>query len=110
MSTVKVTQKRNNSTEITISGELNIYSVMENYQKYFQTVKFKEQVILKLSGIEEVDTAGMQLLVVLFKAIEQQGSTYLIQTTSDSINEYSKLFNLKHYFKNNDNKLLLEDK
>ena len=102
MSTVKVTQKRNNSTEITISGDLNIYSVMENYQQHFQTVKFKEQVILKLSAIDEVDTAGMQLLIALFKTIKQQGSKYLIQSNSDSINDYSKLFNLEHYFINND--------
>jgi len=109
MSTVKVTQKRNNSTEITISGDLNIYSVMENYQRYFQTVKFKEQVILKLSGVDEVDTAGMQLLIALFKTIKKHGSRYLIQSNSDSINGYSKLFNLDHYFINNDNTATSED-
>lgn len=109
MSTVKVIQKRNNSTEITIFGDLNIYSAMENYQKHFQTLKFKEKVILKLSAIDEVDTAGMQLLIALFKVIKQQGSSYFIQTTSDSINDYSKLFNLDHYFINNDDTTPLED-
>jgi len=102
MSTVKVTQKRNNSTEITISGDFNIYSAMEMYQKYFQSITIKERVILKLSAIDEVDTAGIQLLIALFKTIKLQGSSYLIQTNSASINEYSKLFNLDHYFMNDD--------
>jgi len=109
MSTVKVIQKRNNSTEITISGDLNIYSAMENYQTHFQTLKFKKKVILKLSAIDEVDTAGMQLLIALLKVIKQQGSNYLIQTTSNSINDYSKLFNLDHYFINNDVTTRLEE-
>jgi len=110
MTTVKVTQKRNNSTEITISGDLTIYCVMEVYQKYFQTLKFKEQVFLKLSAIDEVDTAGVQLLIALFKEIKQQGSKYTIQKSCDSLKEYCTLFNLHHYFINNNNTAITEDK
>ena len=109
MSTVKVTQKRNNSTEIIISGDLNIYSVMENFQQHFKKIQFKEKVILKLSAIDEVDTAGMQLLIALFKAIKQQGSQYLIQKNSESIENYSKLFNLDHYFISSNDTTTLED-
>jgi len=98
MTTVKVIQKRNNSTEITLSGDLTIYSVMEIFQKYFQKIKFKTLVIIRLSAIEEVDTAGVQLLIMLFKAIEQQGANYIVHSNSASLNEYNTLFGLQHYF------------
>jgi anti-anti-sigma factor len=100
MTKVKITQKRNNSTEITVSGELTIYYVGELFQQYFKTLTFKEHVVVKLAAIEEIDTAGMQLLLMLFKAISQNNSAYTIQTISNSITEYSALFNLQHYFLN----------
>lgn len=108
MTKVKVTQKRNNSTEITISGELNIYSAMDVYQTHFNSITFKEQVIFKLSGITEIDTAGIQILLMLFNEVEKQGAQYMVQSTNDSISEYSNLFNIQHYFKQ-ENDALLED-
>lgn len=108
MAKVKVTQKRNNTTEITISGELNIYSAMDVYQEHFQSITFKEQVIFKLSGITEIDTSGMQILLMLFKEVEKQNAQYLVQSTNDTISEYSNLFNIQHYFQK-ENDALLED-
>jgi anti-anti-sigma factor len=98
MAKIKITQKRNNSTEISISGELNIYCAMEVYQEYFTTLKFKEVVIFKLAGISEIDTAGAQLLILLFKEITSKKINYTIATSSNAIDEYSQLFNLARYF------------
>lgn len=108
MAKIKVTQKRNNSTEITISGELNIYSAMDVYQEHFQSITFKEKVIFKLSGISEIDTAGIQILLMLFKEVGKQNAQYLVHSSSDTICEYSKLFNIQHYFQP-ENDTLMED-
>jgi len=98
MATAKIVQKRNNTTEITVSGELTIYSVSDLFQSYFREITFKELVVVKLSAIEEVDTAGVQLLVMIFKMIAQQKSHYIVKSMSETLIEYTKLFNLQHYF------------
>lgn len=98
MAKIKVTQKRNDSTEICISGELNIYSAMDVYQQHFQSIKLKSLVTLKLSGVTEIDTAGMQILLVLIKEIKTQGLSYHVASLNNTIKEYSELFNVHHYF------------
>ena len=98
MANLKIIQKRNNSTEITISGELNIYCAMELYQQHIQNIKFKELVTFKLSGITEIDTAGAQLLILLFKEALIRNVNYVIASTSTALDEYITLFNLQSYF------------
>lgn len=95
MATVKVTQKRNNSTEINLSGELTIYSAMEIYESHFKELSFKPLVIFKLGKIEEIDTAGMQLLMSLIKTILSQKLEFQIASVSDAIEDFSELFNLQ---------------
>ena len=98
MADIKITQKRNNSTEITISGELTIYCAMEFYQQHLQAIKLKALTILNFSGIDEIDTAGVQLLVMLLKEISNQKSECEIQSISNSLQEYSHIFRLENYF------------
>ena len=99
MATVKITQKRNNSTEITFSGELTIFEAMEIYQTHLQAIKLKPKVIIKLSSVNEIDTAGVQILLVLFKEITKQNGEYEVSKLSDVISDYVKLFKLDNYFK-----------
>jgi ABC-type transporter Mla MlaB component len=98
MADIKITQKRNNSTEIIISGELTIYCVMEAYQKHFQQLKVKEITLLKLGNITEIDTAGVQLLIMLMKIISEQNSNYQITSVGEAVTDYSNLFQLNSYF------------
>lgn len=98
MAEIKITQKRNNSTEIAISGELTIYCAMEVYQEHFQQIKLKEITLLKLGSITEIDTAGIQLLIMLMKIANEQKSSYQITTLGEAIADYSNLFQLNHYF------------
>jgi len=98
MAKVKITQKRNNSTEISFSGELTIFCAMEVYQEHLQTIKLKPKVIIKLSSVSEIDTAGIQILLMLFKEITKQNGEYEISSLNDVISDYIKLFRLEHYF------------
>lgn len=98
MADIKIIQKRNNSTEIAISGELNIYCAMEVYQQHFQQIKLKELTLLKLGDISEIDTAGVQLLIMLMKIISEQNSRYQITSLGEALTDYSNLFQLNRYF------------
>ena len=98
MAKVKITQKRDNSTEITFSGELTIFCAMEIFQEHLLTIKLKPKVIIKLSSVSEIDTAGMQILLVLFKEVIKQSGEYEVSSVSDVICDYIKLFNLENHF------------
>jgi len=98
MADIKITQKRNNSTEIAISGELTIYCAMEVYQQHFQQIKLKELTLFKLANITEIDTAGVQLLIMLMKIVKEQNSHYQITSLGEAISDYSNLFQLNRYF------------
>jgi len=98
MAKIKITQKRNNSTEIALSGELTIFCAMDLYQEHIQKIKFKSKVIFKLSSVSEIDTAGMQIILILFKEIKKQSGEYEVSSISDVISDYVKLFNLENYF------------
>jgi len=98
MADVKITQKRNNSTEIIISGELTIYCAMEVYQQHFQQLKVKEITLLQLGSITEIDTAGVQLLIMLMKIVSEQNSSYQITSLGEAVTDYSNLFQLNRYF------------
>jgi ABC-type transporter Mla MlaB component len=98
MAEIKITQKRNNTTHIKISGELTIYCVMEFYQQHILGIKLKSITTLNLADIEEVDTAGVQLLIMLFKEIANQKSQSQIHSISSALIEYNQIFHLEHYF------------
>ena len=97
MADIKITQA-DNSTEIAISGELDIYCAMDLYQQHFQQLKVAELTLLKLDGISEVDTAGVQLLIMLMKLVGEQGSRYQIPSLGEALTDYSNLFLLNRYF------------
>jgi len=98
MAEVKIIQKRNNSTEIAITGELTIYCAMEVFQQHFQQIKLKELTLLKLGGITEIDTAGVQLLIMLMKIVSEKNSQYQITSLGEALTDYSNLFQLNRYF------------
>jgi ABC-type transporter Mla MlaB component len=98
MAEIKVTQKHNNCTEIAISGELTIYCAMDVFQQHLQKIKLKELTLLKLGGISEIDTAGVQLLIMLIKIISEQNSRYQVTSIGEALTDYSNLFQLNRYF------------
>ncbi len=98
MAEIKITQKRNHCTEIVISGELTIYCAMEVFEQHFQQLKLKELTVFKLSNITEIDTAGVQLIIMLIKLVKEQNSSYTIDGLGEALTDYSNLFQLNRYF------------
>jgi anti-anti-sigma factor len=98
MAKVIITQRHNESTEIAISGELNIYCVGDVFQQYFQQIELEKLTLIKLEDISEIDTAGMQLLIMLLKIINEQNSRYQILSLGSPLIDYCNLFQLNRYF------------
>ncbi|QBG35375.1 STAS domain-containing protein [Litorilituus sediminis] len=98
MASCKVVQKRNKVTEVTIAGELDIYCAMEFYQQHIKPLKIQQSLTLKLAKLSDIDTAGVQILIMLIKAAKQQQSPYQIDSISSALAQYSKTFQLERYF------------
>ena len=62
--------KKQQAGRITIAGELTIYTALELKDKLLVGLSTNEELELDLSGVGEIDAAGLQLLVM----IKQQAS------------------------------------
>ncbi|GAW94813.1 MULTISPECIES: STAS domain-containing protein [Colwellia] len=98
MAEITITQASNDSTEIVISGELTIYCAMEVFQQHFKQLKVRGLTLLKLDNITEIDTAGVQLLIMLMKIVNEQNCHYQVISLGEALTDYSNLFQLNRYF------------
>ncbi|TPH19260.1 STAS domain-containing protein [Litorilituus lipolyticus] len=98
MPEIKVVQKRNNTTEVTISGELTIYEAQSFFTEHIQPLTIQQQLNLKLAKLTEVDTAGIQVLIMLLNKAQELTASIRIISLSVAIKDYCELFQLHHYF------------
>lgn len=53
-----------NIVKIALTGELTIYMVVEIKERLAEAMKVADQIEVDLSGITEMDTAGLQLMLI----------------------------------------------
>lgn len=88
---VKTTARQ---TQITLSGEFTIYQVAEAKALLLDDAQgLDKKVMLDLSKVEELDTAGVQLLFMLRKLIIGQGGTLAIKTISEAADNILRSLN-----------------
>lgn len=84
--------------EVAISGALTIYNIKSFFKDHIKTFAFNKSIILDLSNIDEIDTAGTQLLLMLTRTANDHGIGCEVSGISDSVKEYLDLFNLTDQF------------
>lgn len=77
-----------------VSGELNIYSAATVLQELLQALEIRPQLEISLSEVEEIDTAGIQLLLVLKREAARLGKTLTFVQHSAPVLEVLDLLNL----------------
>lgn len=90
-----------NSSEgqkIVIDDELTIFKVAEYQQTLLEYPDFKKSVSLDLSAVEEVDTAGLQLLLSLLKHLDDLDCEIAEVSTNAVVDQGLELFNLHNFF------------
>jgi len=97
MVSVEVTEHQT-YTDIAISGVLTIFSAREFFHTHIKPLSFSQSLILDLSAIEEIDTAGIQVLLLLCHAAKQTGQGCEVSDISPVLNDYLDVFNLKDQF------------
>jgi anti-sigma B factor antagonist len=81
-----------------IEGELTIYTAAEQKEKLMALVSGYELSTLDLSGVTEVDGAGLQLLILSKREADRIGHRIEFINHSDAIIEIIELCNLSGFF------------
>ena len=83
---------------VRIDGELTIYQAAELKDALLAALAAADVLELDLSGVTELDTAGVQLLMVLKRAARAQGRTLRLLGHSPAVLEVFDLLNLGGWF------------
>lgn len=98
MAKIKIEQNQPGNIEVAMSGDLNIYSVAEIFEKLQKELQFEDNIKLDFKEITELDTAGLQLFIMLIKHAKEQGCHVDINVMSDVVKQSVNQFNLQRYF------------
>jgi anti-anti-sigma factor len=83
---------------LAIAGELTIYRAAELCAQLREAVAPAGDLVLDLAEVTECDTAGVQLLLAVARALEERGSRLLLAGTSAPVRDALKTLGLKSRF------------
>ncbi|MEH6543956.1 MAG: STAS domain-containing protein [Porticoccaceae bacterium] len=97
---IKVQSKDGGST-VFIEGDMTIYEALAQKEELLVTlnnVKKGDQIEIDLSGVNEMDTAGIQILLLIKKAAEKAKKIVLLIAHSPATLDVIDRYNLTAYF------------
>lgn len=86
------------STIVFIEGEMNIYRARELKLLLQAQLASAEQIDLDLAGVSEIDSAGLQLLLVAKQSTVANRQQLQLVAPSDAVRELLHLTGLAAYF------------
>lgn len=86
------------TTPLVYSGEMTIYSAAANYQQLKERLNARAPMRLDLSGVTEIDSAGLQLLLFAQAEADALGLEFAIMAHSDPVEDVLALLFLKRTF------------
>lgn len=78
----------------------NSQTFLSDIKQIISNINKLTKLIIDISSIEEIDTAGMQLLIAIKKTAEQLGISLNWQGTSEEVEKKAKLLGLNNYIQN----------
>lgn len=86
------------STCLAINRNLTIYNAAELKDELLDALAAVDQLDLDLSGVEEMDTAGLQLLIVTKQEAVRQNKALRIVQHSPGVREVIDFYNMAAHF------------
>lgn len=82
------------SQRLSLSEDLTIYHALEQKQRLLEALADAEHLELDLRQVSEIDTAGLQLLILLKKEAQQNGKKVAIVAHSQAVRSIIDFCNL----------------
>ena len=77
----------NDKSSLSIDGDLTIYSVQQYQKSLVDKFSADKMLELDLSGVDEIDISGLQLLAAISKQLSNSGNEMIITQASDVATE-----------------------
>lgn len=95
---IKVKQQEKQFVYLIIDNEMTIYTALEQKNALSQYLNNHKEIQLELSGVTEIDSAGLQLLLFLKQEAEQRNIQFSLTQHSQAVVEVFELLNLGNHF------------
>ncbi|NMG04379.1 STAS domain-containing protein [Azoarcus taiwanensis] len=89
---------KNESGRLCPEGELTIYSAAECKDALLAALEESDGLEIDLGSVTEIDTAGVQLLILLKSEAKRAGKTLTLSRHSAAVIDLTELFNLAGWF------------
>jgi anti-sigma B factor antagonist len=93
-----MTAENRNGATLRIEGEMNIYRAAELKQMLLEPLKDTSTLEVDLSGVAEIDTVGLQLLMLARTTARAAGGELRLTRHSDAVMDVFELLNLGPLF------------
>ena len=91
-------EQTDQSCVLRIDGEMTIYSAAEQLAELREHMGNCEDLELDLAGVGEMDSAGVQLLLLLKNEVERAGRRLRLSNHSQAVFEVLELLKLQAHF------------
>ena len=92
------TKERKSIAGISIQGEMTIYQAAELKQTLLGALEQVDELEVNLADVRELDTAGVQILLLVKAVAEEKHRTLRLVAHSPEVLEVFETFNLASYF------------
>ena len=95
---IEIKQQKEGITQLVIQGEMTIYTVREQKNILEDQLKACKELQIDLSGVDEIDSAGLQLLLLMKREAAEHLLKFSLVQHSQAVIEVLELLNLSKYF------------
>ena len=87
---LKGSNKRSGRCLLKINGDLNIYNASESRESLIDFIQNFKEFEVDMSGVNEIDTSGVQLLLLLNKKATQEERSMCLSGCNEQVKRFSQ--------------------
>lgn len=95
---IEIKQTKNGFIQLAIQNEMTIYTAQEQKKMLFEQLRFSKQLQIDLGGVNEIDCAGVQVLMFIKSESESRNNKLILIHHSKAVVEAIELLNLSTFF------------
>lgn len=91
--------KTGEAAKLKLAGEFNIYSAVDFKARLVELLSECRALEVDLEGVLEIDTCGVQLLLLAKREADMLGKEFRLSACGDAASAALELYNLKDFFR-----------
>ena len=92
------TDERDGRCHVDIDGEICIYNAADLKERFMSVLNDKRELEINLANVTEIDSAGVQLLMLVKRERDTMGQRVTLTNHSNSVLDIFGLMSLEGYF------------